>query len=59
MFTNKEKIALVITGIEIVVIAVSCYAMKKGLADRLGIDIKDLKNVKNINDYRTLKNKGA
>lgn len=59
MFNKMEKVGLIITGIEIIIIAIGFYAMKKSVATKLGVNVKDLKNIKTIEEYEALKVKEA
>lgn len=59
MFTKWEKIALIIAGIEFVAIEIGLYAMKKSIANRYGVSVKDLKTINTVEKTRELRNKEA
>ena len=59
MFNAKEKIVLIVTGIETIVICIGIYAIKRSIANKYGISVKDLKNFNTLDERMKLKNKEA
>lgn len=59
MFTKWEKIALIIAGIEVIVIEIGLYAMKRSIASKYGVSVKDLKNINAVDERRKLEKKEA
>lgn len=59
MFTKNEKIALIITGIEIIVMCTVLFVARRVVADRFGVSIKDLKTINTVEEANRLRNREA
>lgn len=59
MFTKGEKVALIIAGIEVIFINIAVYTIRRSLANKYGVSIKDLKSINLAEEAKRLRNREA